>query len=103
MIRLLRLTVVVLLSLLVAGTAQAVDGGAAGGGDGAAGGDREASSVMRDPLYIQGMDAVRAERYADAVPLLEQVVDRNPLDADACNNLGFSYRKLGDTAKAMAF
>ena len=91
----------ILLALLMTVPARAVDGGASGGEGSGGDGGRETSSGGYDPQYATAMEAVKAGRYADAVPLLEQVVIRNPRHADAHNNLAFSHRKLGDTATAM--
>ena len=40
-------------------------------------------------------DAIKAERWPDAIRLLESVAKNSPNNADACNLLGFSYRKAG--------
>mgnify|MGYP000888632102 CR=1 FL=1 len=45
---------------------------------------------------------IKAEKYDEAVPLLESVVKDNPRDADAWNYLGFANRKLGNKEKALA-
>ena len=46
---------------------------------------------------------VKAEKYADAIPLLEKALKANPKNADALNYLGYSNRKLGNTDKALAY
>ena len=46
---------------------------------------------------------VKAEKYADAIPLLEKAVKANPKNADALNYLGYSHRKLGHTDEALGF
>ena len=44
---------------------------------------------------------IKAEKYDEAIPLLESVVKDNPRDADAWNYLGFANRKLGNKEKAL--
>lgn len=46
---------------------------------------------------------IKAERYEEAIPLLQNVVAKNPQDADAWNYLGFSSRKLGKTTEALDY
>lgn len=45
--------------------------------------------------------AVKAGNYDRAIPLLENVVARDPGNADAWNYLGFSHRKLKDYEKSL--
>jgi tetratricopeptide (TPR) repeat protein len=46
---------------------------------------------------------VKAEQYADAIPLLEKALKANPKSADALNYLGYSHRKLGHTDQALDY
>ena len=46
---------------------------------------------------------IKAERYAEAIPLLQDVVAKNARDADAWNYLGFASRKLGKNAEALDY
>lgn len=46
---------------------------------------------------------IKAERYEEAIPLLQNVVAKNPKDADAWNYLGFASRKLGKTTEALDY
>jgi tetratricopeptide (TPR) repeat protein len=46
---------------------------------------------------------VKAEQYADAIPLLEKALKANPKNADALNYLGYSHRKLGHTDQALSY
>ena len=46
---------------------------------------------------------IKAERYEEAIPLLQRVVAKNPRDADAWNYLGFASRKLGKKAEALDY
>lgn len=86
-----------LAALLLAGlpgTLFADGGGGGGGGE---------SAAPRDPQYEQALRLIKQERFAQAIPLLEQVVGRNSSDADAYNLLGFSSRKLGMLDKALTY
>ncbi len=60
------------------------------------------SSAPRDADYAAAEGAVKAGKYADAVPLLQKVVARDAKNADAWNYLGFSNRKLGKFSEALA-
>ena len=46
---------------------------------------------------------VKAQKYADAIPLLEKALKADPKNADALNYLGYSHRKLGHTDEALGF
>ena len=46
---------------------------------------------------------VKAEQYADAIPLLKKALKANPKNADALNYLGYSHRKLGHTDQALRY
>ena len=46
---------------------------------------------------------VKAEQFADAIPLLEKTLKANPKNADALNYLGYSHRKLGHTDQALEY
>jgi tetratricopeptide (TPR) repeat protein len=65
---------------------------AGGGGGGAGGGDDDSSSQA---AYKEAVDAIKAERYAQAIKLLEPWVARNSNDADGHNWLAYAYRKTG--------
>ena len=45
--------------------------------------------------------AIDAGNYQDAIPILEDVVETDPKNADAYNYLGYSYRQLGQIEAAM--
>jgi Flp pilus assembly protein TadD len=47
--------------------------------------------------------AINAHNYGQAIPLLQNVVGRDPKNADAWNGLGFANRKLGKYADALGF
>jgi tetratricopeptide (TPR) repeat protein len=71
----------------------------AGGSALAAGSDPTPSpspspSASKPSKYEEAVNHIEAERYAEAVPLLEQVVQLDADNADAWNYLGFAYRNL---------
>ena len=73
---------------------------AAGGGGG--GGDADQTrSTPADPDYTAAVRAIKAERFADAIPLLETVVAKEPRNADAYNWLGYATRRNGDPAASI--
>ncbi|MDP1967385.1 MAG: hypothetical protein Q8K93_34875 [Reyranella sp.] len=65
---------------------------AAGGGGGA---DQPAAKPA-DPNYTRAKAMIEARDYANALPLLQQVVARDPKNADAYNLMGFATRKSGN-------
>jgi len=46
---------------------------------------------------------IKAEKYDEAIPLLQKVVADNARDADAWNYLGFASRKLGKNDEALGY
>ena len=59
------------------------------------------SSTASD--YASAEKKVKAEKYADAIPLLEKVIKADPKNANAYNYLGYSYRKLGHLDQALGY
>ena len=59
-------------------------------------------AVPADPAFAQAKALVDQKNYAGAIPLLQQVVQRNPRNADAYNLLGYSTRASGNP-NAMMF
>ena len=53
-------------------------------------------AVPADPAFAQAKAMVDQKNYAGAIPLLQQVVQRNPRNADAYNLLGYSTRASGN-------
>lgn len=90
--RILAAAVAAGLLLAAGGPAWAFDGGSR----------TTTSSAPRDADYAAAEQAVKAGKYAAAIPLLEKVVARDAKNADAWNNLGFSNRKLGKFSEALA-
>ncbi|MGH6947429.1 MAG: tetratricopeptide repeat protein [Kiloniellales bacterium] len=60
------------------------------------------NSKSSNPDYAAARQHVEAERFEDAVPLLQKVVAKEPENADAYNYLGFSLRKQEKFDEAMA-
>jgi tetratricopeptide (TPR) repeat protein len=72
--------------------------------DGGGGGDDRAISPRgraEDPDYTAGVKAIRANRFAEAIPLLQRVVDRDAKNADAYNWLAYATRRNGDATAAL--
>jgi tetratricopeptide (TPR) repeat protein len=72
---------------------------AAGGGGG--GGDGMFSKKKEDPVQVAAVKAIEAKQYDRAIPMLEDVVKREPDNADAYNWLAYATRKNGDPAKSI--
>jgi tetratricopeptide (TPR) repeat protein len=70
--------------------------------DGGGGGSDERPSAARpapeDPDYAAGVKAIKANRFAAAIPLLQRVVDRDSRNAGAFNWLAYATRRNGDPA-----
>src|SRR2546430_10811654 len=54
-----------------------------------------------DPDYTSAVNAIKAEKYPAAIPLLEGVVKRDAANADAYNWLAYATRKNGDAAASI--
>lgn len=62
-----------------------------------------AAKKAEDPNYTAAVAAIQAKDYAKAIPLLNQVVAKDPTNADAFNYLGYSHRELGQLDQALSF
>jgi len=60
-------------------------------------------AASADPTYRAAIRLIAEQRFAEAMPLLKQVVARDPTSADAYNELGFAARKLGDRDAAYRY
>jgi len=67
----------------------------------AMGSDSSSSDKPADPAYGAARELVEQGKYAEAIPLLEQVVAKDPKNADALNYLGYSNRQLGNNDVAL--
>jgi Flp pilus assembly protein TadD len=56
-----------------------------------------------DPNYTQAKAMIEAKNYAGAMPLLQQVVAKNPKNADAYNLMGYATRKSGDANGSLQY
>lgn len=65
---------------------------AAGGGGGA----DAAASKPADPNFTRARAMIEAKNYDAAMPLLQQVVAKDPKNADAYNLMGYATRKSGN-------
>jgi tetratricopeptide (TPR) repeat protein len=81
--------------LLLYGLALADGAGGGGGG----GDDRRARAG--DPAMAAAVKAIDSKDYAGAIPMLEEIVARQPNNADAYNWLAYATRKNGDPAKSI--
>ena len=61
------------------------------------------SSSSTADLFTKAEKKVKAEQYADAIPMLEKVIKQDPKNANALNYLGYSYRKTGHPDKALGY
>ena len=87
------------LGLLLGAVAPALaDGG--GGGNGSGGG-ASSPAVREDPLFREGVQAIKAGDYPRAVRTFETVVSRDGTNADAYNWLAYATRQGGDPTKAI--
>ena len=99
------LAVVVMLLLGIGPTDHArADGGGGGGGGG---GDDSRANVPRgnpvDPDYTAAVRAIKLDKFAEAIPLLQRVVSRDASNADAFNWLGYATRRNGNPAASLPF
>jgi len=85
------------LALLLAGLPAAVQA------DGPSSSSRPStsSSTPEDPDYGAAVQAIKAERFHEAIRLLDQVVAREGRNADAYNWLGYATRRSGNPSAAI--
>lgn len=72
---------------------------AAGGG----GSTEQPQAKPVDANYTRAKAMIEAKDYKGAVPLLQQVVAKDPKNADAYNLMGFATRKSGDAAGSLQY
>jgi len=56
-----------------------------------------------DPNYASAKAMIEAKNYGGAIPLLQQVVAKNPKNADAYNLLGYATRKSGNPQGSLQY
>jgi Flp pilus assembly protein TadD len=64
--------------------------------------ESDTSAPRQGDDYDKAVKAVKAQKFKDAVELLQKVVGKEPKKADAWNYLGYSQRRLGEADKARA-
>ena len=72
--------------------------------DGGGGGDATRPTILgkpEDPDYSAAVKAIKADRFAAAIPLLQGVVSRDGTNADAYNWLAYATRRNGDPAGSL--
>ena len=89
------LTTVAALALSVSVSAHAAGSGS--------GGMANQQSTPADPNYVSAKTMIEAKNYAGAMPLLQQVVAKNPKDADAYTLMGYATRKSGDANGSLQY
>lgn len=98
--RLVLLSALFLAMMFATGPIPSYAAGGGGGGDSPSSPSR-APSKPEDPDYMDGVAAIKAGKYATAIPLLQKVVERDSQNADAYNWLAYATRKNGDPAAAL--
>ena len=93
--RSIMLTAISVLALSVSAAAFAAGGGG--------GGMANQSSTPADPNYGSAKSMIDAKNYAGAMPLLQQVVAKDPKNADAFTLMGYATRKSGDANGSLQF
>jgi tetratricopeptide (TPR) repeat protein len=93
------------LILAVASVAFGLSGAALAAGGGGGGGDPIPAATAKpvDPSFAQGKALVEAKRYQEAMPYLQQVVTKNPKNADAYNLMGYATRKSGNANGSLQY
>ena len=84
------------LTLALAPLALAPTAFAAGGGADAPTVRQQPAAQPADPNFARAKAMIEARDYRGALPLLQQVVAKDPKNADAYNLLGFATRSSGD-------
>ena len=76
---------------------------AAGGGGG--GSDTASSAFTKpvDPNFARAKQMIEARDYRNSLPLLQQVVAKDPRNADAYNLMGYSLRMSGDANGSLQY
>ena len=74
---------------------------AAGGGGGSM--DSTPPKAAADPNFTRAKAMIEAKDYRGALPLLQQVVAKEPKNADAYNLMGYATRKSGDANGSLQY
>jgi predicted Zn-dependent protease len=92
--RSIMLTTISALALSVSAAAFAAGGGAGGMAN---------QQAATDPNYGAAKQMIDAKNYAGAMPLLQQVVAKDPKNADAYTLMGYATRKSGDANGSLQY
>ena len=90
-------------SLLIVALSGSTAVYAAGGGGGGASETFQTPSKPLDPNFMQAKAMIEARNFAGAMPLLQQVVAKDPRNADAYNLMGYATRKSGDPNGSLVY
>ncbi len=82
------------ITLVAASLAMALSGTAFGMGNDSS--SAPAAKPAADPTFSRAKAMIEAKDYRGALPLLQQVVAKEPKNADAYNLMGYATRKSGD-------
>ncbi|MEQ9640037.1 MAG: tetratricopeptide repeat protein [Alphaproteobacteria bacterium] len=61
------------------------------------------SAAAADPNWAEAKNAIAAKDYDRAMPLLQQVVAKDPSNADAFNYLGYTHGRAGKHDEAIGY
>lgn len=89
--------------LLAAAVSVALAGPALAAGSGGGDSTPSAPKSARDPDWTAAKEAIAAKDYDRAMPLLQQVVAKDPSNADAFNYLGYTHGRAGQHDEAIAY
>jgi len=73
----------------------------ADGGGGSDSRENVSRGKPEDPDYTAAVRAIKADKYGEAIPLLQRVVGRDAKNADAFNWLAYATRRNGDASAAL--
>lgn len=66
-------------------------------------GPNKKKEEARETDFQKAEYLIKAEKFDEAIPLLQKIVADNPRDADAWNYLGFASRKTGKLNEALGY
>jgi Flp pilus assembly protein TadD len=89
-------------TLVAASLAMTLSGAAFGMGSDS-GSAPAAAKPASDPAFSRAKALIEAKDYRGALPLLQQVVAKEPRNADAYNLMGYATRKSGDPSGSLQY
>ena len=98
-----RILTAVALAAMLAGSALA--GSALAAGSSSSGGSSSTTSAGNSSSddYLRAQRMVHAGDYEEAIGLFQEILKKEPGNADVLNYLGYSHRKLGKTDEALEY